>query len=158
MTKLRAPASFEHAITRIAGLIGWEECARLTARTDRTVRDWSDPDSPHLPTIEQACALDAAYRANGGGDAPLYQVYAMRLDLAEARPVDADAIRRHTVIAAKENGEAISALIAASAPDASEAQRARALLEVQEAMTALISVGAALGVPSGTLAPPPPKR
>lgn len=152
MTKPRPPASFEQAITRIAGLIGWEEVARLTGRSDRAVRDWSDPDIESLPTIAQAFALDAAYRAAGGGEAPMHSTYALRLDIATTDTHCADAIRHATAAAAKESGEAITALIVASGPNASAAERARALLEGQEAVIAINTAMTKLAVPAGTLA------
>lgn len=152
VTKLRPPSSFELAITRIAGLIGFEEVARIAGRSDRAVRDWSDPDVDTLPSIAQALALDAAYRAAGGADHPIHQVYALRLDAEAMALPDAEAIRASAALAAREGGEAISALIAASDPNASPAVRARALLETQEAMTAFTAATASLAVPPGTLA------
>jgi hypothetical protein len=152
MTKLRAPASFEQAITRIAGLIGFEEIARITQRSDRAVRNWAEPGVNSLPTIAQALALDAAYRARGGADHPILECYAFRLDIDVKALPDPQAIRLAAATAAKEGGEAISALIAASDPGASAAERARALLETQEAFTALNAAAARLAVPSGTLA------
>jgi hypothetical protein len=150
VTKLRPPASFEQAITRIAGLIGWDEVSRLTGRSDRTVRDWSDPDNATLPTIAQAFALDAAYRAAGGCDTPIHSVYQLRLDTEAHTTPDSDAIRTATANAARESGEAITALILASDPGASPAHRARALLETQEATAALTRAAVALAVPEGT--------
>lgn len=81
MTKLRPPASFELALTRIAGYLGWEECARIVDRSERCVRNWSDPDIAEFPTIAQAFALDAAYCAAGGGPASFHRTYALRLDI-----------------------------------------------------------------------------
>jgi hypothetical protein len=152
VTKLRPPSSFEQAITRIAGLIGWDEVARITGRSDRTVRDWSDPDNATLPTIAQAFALDAAYRTAGGGEAPIHSVYQLRLDTeACAAPCPA-AIRHAAASAALESGQAVTALIIASDPAATQAQRARALVETQEALAALTNAAVALAVPDGALA------
>ncbi|MEI6419543.1 MAG: hypothetical protein WCO82_10770, partial [Sphingomonadales bacterium] len=80
MTKLRPPLSFDQAVTRVAGLIGWDECAALVGRSARAVRAWSDPDAEASPSIEQALVLDLAYRAMGGEGAPIFEVYAARLD------------------------------------------------------------------------------
>lgn len=151
MTKLRAPASFELALDRIASVIGWDGAARAVSRSKRTVRAWSDPDGDSSPTIEQAFALDAAYRRAGGGDCPFHQVYALRLDLEEPHCLDSARLIADTASAAKEAGEAISALVIASGPDASAAHRARALLEAQEACDALTRAMASLAVPPGTL-------
>ena len=152
MTKLRAPASFEQAITRIAALLGWGEAARIVDRGERTVRDWSDPDSQAAPTIDQAFALDLAYRAAGGAELPFHQVYGLRLELEAAAIVDQERLCSDVAIAAREVGEAISALVTASARNANPADRARAMQEGQEALEALTRAMADLAVPPGTLA------
>ena len=45
MTKERAPLTFAQAVTRVAGLLGWEEAARVVERSERTLRLWSEPGS-----------------------------------------------------------------------------------------------------------------
>lgn len=40
MTKLRGPITYDAALARIAGVIGWPAMATATARAERTVRNW----------------------------------------------------------------------------------------------------------------------
>ena len=151
MTKLRPPVSFEQAITRIAGALGWPEVARIVNRGERAVRDWSDPDSQAAPTIDQAFALDLAFVAAGGGETPFHAVYALRLDLEASASNGIDRLRADVAAAAKEVGEAISALVLACDSNATPADRARAMQEGQEGLEALTRAMADLNVPPGTL-------
>lgn len=148
MTKTRPPLTFELGLTRIAGLIGWDRVAALAGQEERTVRNWSDPDTG--PSAEQiplgtSLRLDAAYRAAGGPDAPMLDCYALRFatelggcghDLSELAMRIADA--------AKEGGEALAAAIRAALPGASDEQLARAILEFQESISAKTDVVEAL--------------
>jgi hypothetical protein len=145
MTKVRAPTSFEDAITRIAGRIGWAEMAGITGKAERTVRNWSDPETGAVPSIDEACRLDAAYLAAGGGDPPIGTVYAMRLKQAVRRAATTEELVAATGVAAVEGGQAIAALIAASQPDACEGTKAVALREVQEAVSALSAAARKVG-------------
>lgn len=145
MTKLRPPVSFYDAVTRIAGRIGWAGCSNATGRAERTVRNWSDPDTGATPSIEDAFRLDAAYRASGGGDAPIMAVYALMLDREASELADANQIASATATAAKEGGEAMAALVVASQPGASERDRMVALKETEEAIGALTDVAHKLG-------------
>lgn len=147
MTKLRAPLSFEQAVTRIAGLLGWETMAEITGRSTRAVRNWSDPDIESSPSIEHAFALDCAWRAAGGEGAPLADAYAAKLDIAAQASQCATALPRLAAVAAKETGEALAAMIAAAQPGASIAAKAIARREGREAIAALTQAEAALGLP-----------
>lgn len=137
MTKVRPPVSFYDAITRIAGRIGWDGCASAAGKAERTVRNWSDPDTGAVPSIEDAFRLDAAYRAAGGGDAPIMSVYALRLDREIAQLADAEDLAAATAAVAKEGGEAMAALVMASQPGAGERERLVAIKETEEAIGAL---------------------
>jgi hypothetical protein len=61
MTIERPAKTFDQATTIIAGLIGWPVMCKLTGRSDRAVRYWSQPNHKTTPTLRQAAALDAAY-------------------------------------------------------------------------------------------------
>ena len=145
MTKLRPPVSFYDAVTRIAGRIGWDGCASVTGKAERTVRNWSDPDTGAVPSIEDAFRLDAAYRAAGGGEAPIMSVYALKLDREAAQAADAEELAAATAVFAKEGGEAMAAMVLASRPGASERDRQIALKEGEEAIGALTNAMHKLG-------------
>ena len=148
MTKLRAPLSFDQAVTRIAGLLGWETCGALVGRSARAVRAWSDPDADAAPSIEQALVLDLAYRAAGGGGSPIFEVYAAKLDLDAQAATASRALPDLAATAAKESGEALAALTLASQPGAPLAVRAAAKREVEEGLQALGQALLALNVPA----------
>ncbi|MGO1304562.1 MAG: hypothetical protein ACTMKV_07230, partial [Sphingomonas parapaucimobilis] len=79
MTQLRAPRTYPEAITRIAGVIGWDRVRQITGRAERSVRYWSQTNCKTVPPIDQAQALDAAYIAEGGQGAPFFDAYEFRL-------------------------------------------------------------------------------
>jgi hypothetical protein len=141
MTKRRDPLTFHRALTVVAARIGWDRCAMITGRTERQVRNWSDPDADSEISILDANRLDKAFIAAGGDHGPFQQVYNALLDIASAE-IDADIVHA-AAKAAKESGEAVSALIeAASSSD--PAVRRRARQETEEALQALASSVAAL--------------
>lgn len=148
MTKLRPPLSFEQAVTRIAGLLGWETCAGLVGRSTRAIRAWSDPDAEASPSIEQALILDTAYRHAGGEGSPIFEVYAAKLDLDAQSTSGSRCLPQLTASAARENGEALAALTLASQPCAPLAVRAAAKREVEQGIQALGQALLALNVPT----------
>ncbi|MFV0625179.1 hypothetical protein ACBY01_14365 [Sphingomonas sp. ac-8] len=138
MTKLRPPLSFEQALARIAGLLGWGHAAGLIGKRERTLRDYGDQDVALGISLEDAFTLDCAYRAAGGDGLPILQTYMFRSEIEAAIPGhDPEALARLASIAAKEAGEAIAHLIAATRPGASPADLALARRETEQAMTAL---------------------
>ncbi len=145
MTKLRAPLTVENALTKIAGLIGFAAMAEsLTTPgrpvAERTVRNWSDPDTPERCPIEAGIRLDVAYQAAGGDGAPIYETYGLLLDAAHAEHfADEAELARRTISAIKEGGEAHAALVAASRPGATALDRRAALREVEQGVAALTS-------------------
>lgn len=145
MTKVRQPLTFAHAVTRIAGRIGWDGCADACGKSERAVRAWSDPELDRQPCLDDALALDAAYVAAGGGEAPLLSVYAARLDRSTTPPADSAELARATASVAKEAGEAVAALVAASQPGAPSRDRAIAEREVADAVDALNDAQRKLG-------------
>ena len=138
MTKPRNPVSFERALAKIAGLLGWPECANIVSQSERTVRNWSDPDTSSAIRLDAALALDIAYRAAGGDGAPMFQCYALRLEMeSAARAADGERLAALTALAMKEGGEAFSALALALRPGATAIDRAVARRETEEAIEAL---------------------
>lgn len=142
MTKARAPLSIDAALARIAGHLpnGFPEMAAVAKREVRTVRNWSDPDTPESVPVECAIALDLAYIAAGGTGAPIFEAYAHQLEIAAATHfADQQQLLRHAQAVAKETGEANSAIIGAAQPSATEADRRAALTEIEEAIGVLKS-------------------
>lgn len=135
MTKHRAPLSFDDALSRIAGQVGgFEAMGNRVGRQSRTVRNWGDPDTTEHCPVDCALELDLLFLEKGGVGAPMYEAYAHQLELAElSRHADRHELSRLTSLFAKEGGEAVGALIRASMPDASEADRRRAEIELTEA-------------------------
>ena len=134
MTKRRDPLTFHRALTVVAAQIGWDRCAMITGRSERQVRNWSDPDADSEISILDAMRLDKAYLASGGDHAPFGQVYNTLLEIASAE-IDADLVKV-AAEAAKESGEAISALLDA-ATSTDPAKRRRARKEGEEAIAAM---------------------
>ncbi|MGE5563144.1 MAG: hypothetical protein ACM3ZV_07510 [Bacillota bacterium] len=138
MTKQRSPLTFENAITTVASLIGWPEVGRICKRSERTVRNWSDPDTSAMITLDQALALDTAYITAGGDGPPFHLCYTGRLDAETlAACATQEALLSAAAKTSKETGEAVSAAIAASRPNASIGDIAIAEREHEEAIVAL---------------------
>ncbi len=146
MTKLRPPLSFEQAMDRIAGVLGWDGMARELALTESAVRKKGNRDSHGSLTYEEAFKLDRAYGLAGGDGFPLHQTYALRLKLsADDARADAIELVRAAGRAAKESGEAVEALLAATEPGADAYTRQTAAREGQEAIEALTSAVSKIG-------------
>lgn len=136
MTKHRAPLSFDDALSRIAGQVGgFEKMGNRVGRQSRTVRNWGDPDTTEHCPVDCALELDLMFMEHGGTGAPMYEAYAHQLELAElTRHADRHELSRLTSLFAKEGGEAVGALIRASMPDASPADRRAAEVELAQAL------------------------
>ena len=157
MTKERPPVSFELGLTRVAGLIGWDRTATILCMSERTARDRSDPDTQPCVgdsvNLDEAVALDAAYRAAGGDGAPMLQCFALKVETALAgATADAAALARRAAQVAEETGQAVKAIVLASVPGASPVQRQIAAREAEEAISALT---ATLSDLRGPEVPPP---
>jgi len=144
MTKLRAPLSFEQAIHRIVGVIGWAGAAAAINRgrgrpiTEGAVRKKADPDTQGSLTFEEAYLLDAAYGEAGGDGFPLHETYALRLQLsADERRASQSEIVLAAAKVAKETGEAVHAILVSTQPGATSYDRETATREVMEAHQAL---------------------
>jgi hypothetical protein len=161
MTKARDPLSFELALTRVAGRVGWDVVASIAAHSERTIRNWSDPDTGPAAaaaiSLDLALKLDVAYRANGGEGAPMLQCYSTRLETETAAALaDVAAIAHSAAIAAKESGEAIAAAIAAAQVGASPAQLAAAELELEQVICAFTDTLARIRAGRGASGPEVP--
>jgi hypothetical protein len=137
MTKRREPLTYQLTLTLVAGQIGWDRCAAICGvKSDRTVRYWSEPECETEIRMIDAERLDRAFLERGGDHAPFHRLMALRLDLAsrELENVDMAAI---AALAAKENGEAVSALIEASGKLHDPATRRTARQEVEQAIAVM---------------------
>lgn len=114
MTKRREPLTFHRALTVIAARIGWDKCAMVVGRSERLVRMWSDPDADSEISILDAFRLDRAFIAAGGDHGPFHQVFTVQLELAARESASTD-LAFAAGKAARESGEAVSALIEAAA-------------------------------------------
>lgn len=140
MTKRRAPLSADAALARIAGLLpgSWAEMALIASRKERTVRNWGDPDTAESIPLDCAIALDIAFQAAGGEGAPLFETYALQLELAcMDRFADRFTLGRHAALVIRETAEANAAIVLAAQPGATNADRRRAAREVEEALGVL---------------------
>ena len=136
MTKHRAPLSFDAALARIAGQVpgGFEALAIRSNRKERTVRNWGDPDTTEHVPIDIAVDLDLLFAEHGGDGSPFLEAFAhQREQLELVRHCDRIALGARAAELIKECGEAGSALVIASQPNASPRQRAMARAELTEA-------------------------
>lgn len=133
MTKARDPLTVADAVTDIAKELDWDKAAALFGCTVRLVAAWSDPDDPREPSLKQALALDAAYRAKTKTDyAPIQAAYAHQLDQLQAPVGNHDALRQHIGAIAKESGDVIGALVVASETNADPGAQKNAALQLDE--------------------------
>jgi len=61
MTKCTDPNSFPGAISDIIDLVGKPEMCAVSGRAERTQNQWADPETPTVPNLRQALALDALF-------------------------------------------------------------------------------------------------
>lgn len=145
MTKARDPLTIADAVTDIAKELGWEQTAALFGVTVRTVAYWSDPEDLREPSLKQALALDAAYRAKTGSDhAPIQAAYAFQLDLLHAPVGNRAHLRQLVGTMAKESGDAVFALVQASEDPANPNVIKDAVREIDEASEAFSRARSAL--------------
>lgn len=133
MTKRREPLTYHRTLTKIAALVGWDRCAAECGKTEKTVRNWSDPDCEVEIRLIDAERLDRLYMDHGGDHAPFHRLHALRLGLDDVGPVRADLAALAGNVA-KESGEAVNSLIAAAAQPNCPATRRRAKREAEEAI------------------------
>lgn len=134
MTKVRAPLTFSLAITTAVGLIGWEQAAKITRRSKRAVRYWSESDKASMPTLDQAIALDRAFMEAGGNHAPILESYARQLDVALSNTLACRAALADDIAQASlESAGAISSSIHAMQHGASPTEIHHAIKETEEA-------------------------
>lgn len=136
MTKARTPLTTADAMTRVAGLLGWAEVARIASRSNRCVRNWSDPDHDTSAPIDTARNLEVAYRAAGGEGSPFLEAFAHQVDQQLAAVTACQtALVADCADVSRETGEAIAFSLVLAQPGASPRDALRALAEVEQAET-----------------------
>jgi len=143
MTKRREPLTYENTLAEVAAVIGWDNCAAICRVSERAIRNWSEPDTQSGIRMIDAERLDRMYLGSGGDHAPFHRLFGLRLEIA-AREASAIDIANAAASAAKETGEAVSALVLAARPDATPAMRRTARREAEEGIAALTEGLAAL--------------
>lgn len=99
-TKPRKPATFEHAMQRVIGVLTADGAAEAVGKSRPLVYAWGDGDDDRLPNLQQAAALDRACASAGGGT-PIGDVYAERIGQAQApKPSDVELCFRRVAAAA----------------------------------------------------------
>ncbi|MGY2732364.1 hypothetical protein [Sphingomonas sp. UYP23] len=153
MTKERRPVTIENTLFKVLGKITIERAAELTDREPGYLRSLSDPNSRYRICVEDAVLLDVEYRAQGGLNFPLYETYGQLLEAANAeRFSDAAALHLQAVEVIREGGQAHAALVTASLPGATEADKRAAAKELEEAADA---ISATLPMLTRSLTAPP---
>ncbi|MGE4324130.1 MAG: hypothetical protein AB7E60_14030 [Sphingobium sp.] len=142
MTKRREPLTYQATLTRVADLIGWDRAGAICGVSARAVRYWSDPDCETEIRMIDAERLDRAYLERGGDHAPFHRLHALRIEIAAHEAPERD-LAVLAGRAAKETGEAIAALIDASACTLPGTLR-RTRREIEEALESLTNGLAAL--------------
>ena len=138
VTQLRAPQTYDEAITRIAGVIGWDRICQLTGRALRSARYWSQPNCKTVPSIAQAQALDAAYIAAGGAGSPFLDTFEFQLgQQLQRQEACTRELLTEIAVATKECGDAMSAALGVVSSNASPLSAHRAFAEVVEAQRAI---------------------
>lgn len=142
MTKRREPLTYHRTLTIVAGAIGWDRCAAICGVSERTVRLWSDPDCETEIRMIDAERLDRAFIEHGGDHGPFLRLMQLRVEMATHHTCPVDLLRS-AAVAAKESGEAISALVEATGAS-NPATLRRARLESEEAIASLTDALVAL--------------
>lgn len=143
MTKRREPLTYENTLATVAAVIGWDNCAAICGVSQRSIRNWSEPDTQSGIRMIDAERLDRAFIAAGGDHAPFHRLFGLRLDIAAQHAAQVD-MANAAAHAAKESGEAVSALVLAASPHSTAQDRRAARREGEEAIRALTEGLAAL--------------
>ncbi|MBB4152927.1 hypothetical protein GGQ80_000815 [Sphingomonas jinjuensis] len=157
MTLERDPLTMENELNLVLGEIGMERAAAITGRAPGYLRNLSHPDRREQLTARDMFLLDIEHDARFGRGYPLFEALGRQLQTARAaRFADSAAIAHHSADLARENGEAIGALIAAGFAPGDDKALAEALRQVEDvhrvASAAMATIHAALG---RTADPPP---
>lgn len=156
MTKPRPPLSIDAALARIAGQLprGWPEMGEAVGRSESTVRAWGDHDRREDIPLPCAITLDIAHRRAGGEGRPLFEAYALLVEIGdELAFADEIELARRACVLVRESGQAVEALVLATLPDATPRAREHALRELED--VSRVVTGAIAVLAGGTARAPP---
>ncbi len=157
MTIERPPVSIENSLHLAIGELSIEHAAEVTGRKLNYLRDLTHPDKRAQLTVRDLELLDQAHHEKHGKGFPLFEALGRRLGTARGeRFADAAAIGQHAATIAKEEGEAVSALVEAAMSAARDPKKLRDALRQTEdihraAGEALVTIRSAIA----NLAEPP---
>lgn len=158
MTKVRPPLSIDGALGRIAGQLpgAWTEMAQTVGRHESTVRRWGDHDASEQIPLPAAIALDIAYQRAGGDGRPLFETYALQVQVAreQAFSDELELVRRACALI-REGAQAEEAMVLASLPSATDVDRAKAIRELED-VARVVTSAIALLTNRPTAPPEPP--
>lgn len=135
MTKQRPPLSIDGALGRIAGQLpgAWADMAAIVERHESTVRRWGDHDAREEIPVSAAIALDIAHQRAGGEGFPLFETYAMQLQVAREQAFASEIeLARRACIFIREGAEAQEAMVLATLPAATARDRENAVRELED--------------------------
>ena len=157
MTKVRPPLTIDAALARIAGQLpdGWREMAATVDRHESTVRAWGDHDKPdHIP-FPAAIALDIAFVRAGGEGRPLFEVYALLVDVAREQAFASEIeLMKRACVLIREGAQAQEAMVLAAIPAAPAHARLDAVRELQDVIREATSAIAHLTADQAARDPP----
>lgn len=157
MTKPRIPDSLEEALGRIMTQVPGGFAA-MGARVDRApgyLRAYADPDRDEQIPLPLAIELDLLFQENGGQGAPIHEYYSRELEVAQVRRFASGIeLAKAAVGVIKEAGDAGAAIVTASLPGATRAQKLKALEETVELDTEVTHAIAQLKAELEPEAPP----
>jgi hypothetical protein len=134
MTKVRPAMSIENTLCDVLEELKLDRAAQVTGRSADYLRALSDHQRREQLTVRDLELLDRAHDDQHGTGFPLFQALGRRLETARTdRVVDAAALRTHAVDLARENGEALSAVIEAALASGNVSSLEHALRQQEEA-------------------------
>lgn len=151
MTKQRPPLSIDAALGRISGQLpgSWTEMAKIVARSESTVRRWGDHDAAEQISLPAAIALDIAYQRAGGEGKPIFETYALQVQVASEQAFASEIeLARRICSFIREGAEAHEAMLMASLPAATASDRTKAIRELEDVARVVTGVIALLANPS----------
>jgi hypothetical protein len=153
MTKPMPPISVRQALDRVSGQLpgSWSEMAAVCGvQSGETVRSWGDPDKPDRQLwFDRAIALDIAYQRAGGEGRPLFETYALQLEVARQLAfADEVAVVQRACVMIRESAQAHEAMILAGLPSAGARERTNAIREIEDVIREATASIALLGRPA----------
>lgn len=144
MTKRRDPMSYENAVAVVGDLLGYSACAAICGVTERSVRNWSDPEAKTKIRLIDAERLDREFAARGFDFSPFHRLYSLRI-AQPARPADVDAFRDILPALSQQFGATLASCIVAGDEFDNQRRKDEARKELVDAICMLQDCLASLG-------------